>query len=180
MEKILVVSHCILNKASKVKGYNMEEMEEENQLRKELLKEVFDKDIELLQLPCPEFIMYGSKRWGHVKNQFDNPFFRKNCKEILNPIIEQLKEYNNNKDRFQILGIVSVEGSPSCGYNLTCKGSYGGELGGCSNLQEKIESIVMVNEAGVFMEELKILLDKNDLHMDIRTMKDQVTYLKKL
>lgn len=180
MEKILVVSHCILNKASKVKGYNMEEMEEENQLRKELLKEVFDKDIELLQLPCPEFIMYGSKRWGHVKNQFDNPFFRKNCEEILNPIIEQLKEYNNNKDRFQILGIVSVEGSPSCGYNLTCKGNYGGELGGCSNLQEKIESIVMVNEAGVFMEELKILLDKNDLHMDIRTMKDQVTYLKNL
>ena len=180
MEKILVVSHCILNKASKVKGYNMEEMEEENQLRKELLKEVFDKDIELLQLPCPEFIMYGSKRWGHVKNQFDNPFFRKNCKEILNPIIEQLKEYNNSKDRFQILGIVSVEGSPSCGYNLTCKGNYGGELGGCSNLQEKIESIVMVNEAGVFMEELKILLDKNDLHIDIRTMQDQVTYLKKL
>lgn len=180
MEKILVVSHCILNKASKVKSYNMEEMEEENQLRKELLKEVFDKDIELLQLPCPEFIMYGSKRWGHVKNQFDNPLFRKNCKEILNPIIEQLKEYNNNKDRFQILGIVSVEGSPSCGYNLTCKGNYGGELGGCSNLQEKIESIVMVNEAGVFMEELKILLDKNDLHMDIRTMKDQVTYLKNL
>lgn len=180
MEKILVVSHCILNKASKVKGYNMEEMEEENQLRKELLKEVFDKDIELLQLPCPEFIMYGSKRWGHVKNQFDNPFFRKNCEEILNPIIEQLKEYNNNKDRFQILGIVSVEGSPSCGYNLTCKGNYGGELGGCSNLQEKIESIVMVNEAGVFMEELKILLDKNDLHMDIKTMKDQVTYLKNL
>ena len=180
MEKILVVSHCILNKASKVKGYNMEEMEEENKLRKELLKEVFDKDIELLQLPCPEFIMYGSKRWGHVKNQFDNPFFRKNCKEILNPIIEQLKEYNNNKNRFQILGIVSVEGSPSCGYNLTCKGNYGGELGGCSNLQEKIESIVMVNEAGVFMEELKILLDKNNLHIDIRTMKDQVTYLKNL
>ncbi len=180
MEKILVVSHCILNKASKVKGYNMDEMEEENKLRKELLKEVFDKDIELLQLPCPEFIMYGSKRWGHVKNQFDNPFFRRNCKEILNPIIEQLKEYNNNKDRFQILGIVSVEGSPSCGYNLTCKGNYGGELGGCSNLQEKIESIVMVNESGVFMEELKILLDKNNLHIDIRTMKDQVTYLKNL
>lgn len=180
MEKILVVSHCILNKASKVKGYNMDEMEEENKLRKELLKEVFDKDIELLQLPCPEFIMYGSKRWGHVKNQFDNPFFRRNCKEILNPIIEQLKEYNNNKNRFQILGIVSVEGSPSCGYNLTCKGNYGGELGGCSNLQEKIESIVMVNEAGVFMEELKILLDKNNLHIDIRTMKDQVTYLKNL
>lgn len=180
MEKILVVSHCILNQASKVKSYNTEEMEEENKLRKELLKEVFDKGIELLQLPCPEFIMYGSKRWGHVKNQFDNPFFRKNCKEILNPIIEQLKEYNNNKDRFKILGIVSVEGSPSCGYNLTCKGNYGGELGGCSNLQEKIEGIVMVNEAGVFMEELKILLDKNDLHIDIRTMKDQVTYLKNL
>lgn len=88
MKRILVVTHCILNRASKVEGYNIEE----NNLRKELLSEVFKKDIELLQLPCPEFTMYGSKRWGHEKNQFDNPFFKKHCNNLLKPVIEQLIE----------------------------------------------------------------------------------------
>lgn len=180
MEKILVVAHCILNRASKVERYDVEEIQEENQLRKELLKEVLDKDIELLQLPCPEFTMYGSKRWGHVRNQFDNPFYRRNCKEILRPIIEQLSEYYNNKDKYQILGIVAIDGSPSCGYNLTCKGSYGGELGESSYLDEKINSVVMEKEAGVFMDELKILLNKNNLNIEIKTMRDEITHLKKL
>lgn len=180
MEKILVVTHCILNRASKVERYNIEEIQEENQLRKELFKEVLDKDIELLQLPCPEFTMYGSKRWGHVKDQFDNPFYRKNCREILETTVEQLKEYDANKDKFQILGIVAIDGSPSCGYNLTCKGKYGGEVGGCVDLGEKINSIVMEKEAGVFMEELMMLLDKNNLKIEIRTIKDSITYLKNL
>lgn len=180
MEKILVVTHCILNRASKVERYNIEGIKKENQMRKELLKEVLDKDIELLQLPCPEFSMYGSKRWGHVKDQFDNPFFRKHCREILEPIVEQLQEYSANQDKFQVLGIVAIDGSPSCGYNLTCKGNYGGELGGFEDLDEKIGSIVMTKEAGVFMEEFEALLDENDLKIEIRTMKDEITYLKKL
>ena len=180
MEKILVVTHCILNRSSKVERYNIEEIQEENQLRKELLNEVIDKDIELLQLPCPEFTMYGSKRWGHVKDQFYNPFYRKNCREILEALVEQLKEYDANKDKFQILGIVAIDGSPSCGYNLTCKGKYGGEFGVCVDLDEKIDSIVMENEAGVFMEELMMLLDKNNLKIEIRTIKDSITYLKNL
>lgn len=179
MKKILVLTHCILNRASKVERYDEKEIREENELRSELLKEIFEKDIELLQLPCPEFTMYGSKRWGHVKDQFDNPFFRKNCREILNPIIEQLREYDENKEKFKILGIVAIDGSPSCGYNLTCKGEYGGELL-CSHLDEKINSVVMEKEAGVFMEELEILLRKNNLNITIRTMKDQICYLKNL
>ena len=137
MKRILVVMHCILNRASKVKSYNIEEINEENELRKELLKVVFEKDIELLQLPCPEFTMYGAKRWGHVKDQFDNPFFRNHCKNILNPVIDQLIEYYTNKEKFEIVGIVAIDGSPSCGYNFTCKGNYGGELGGCTTLTKK-------------------------------------------
>lgn len=179
MKKILVLTHCILNRASKVESYDEKEIMEENELRSELLKEIFEKDIELLQLPCPEFTMYGSKRWGHVKEQFDNPFFRKNCKEILNPIIEQLSEYNENIEKFKILGIVAIDGSPSCGYNLTCKGEYGGELS-CSHLDEKINSVIMEREVGVFMEELEMLLKENNLNIVIRTMKDQIDYLKNL
>lgn len=61
-----MLTHCILNTASKVKSYNIEEMEQESKFRKELLKEVFYKDTQLLQLPCPEFTLYGSKCWGNV------------------------------------------------------------------------------------------------------------------
>lgn len=180
MKRILVVTHCILNRASKVKSYNIEEINEENELRKELLKVVFEKDIELLQLPCPEFTMYGAKRWGHVKDQFDNPFFRNHCKNILNPVIDQLIEYYTNKEKFEIVGIVAIDGSPSCVYNFTCKGNYGGELGGCTTLNEKIESIILENESGVFMEELKKLLNDNSINIPIRTLKDEITYLKNL
>lgn len=180
MKKILVITHCILNRASKVESYNIEEINQENELRKELLKEVFEKDVELLQLPCPEFTIYGARRWGHVKDQFDNPFFRNHCKNILKPIIEQLIEYYTNKDKFEILGIVAIDGSPSCGYNFTCKGNYGGELGGCISLDKKIDSVVLENELGVFMEELKKILDDNNINIPIRTLKDEITHLKDL
>lgn len=177
MKKILVVAHCILNRASKVERYSIESIDKENDLRKVLLYKVFENDIELLQLPCPEFTMYGSKRWGHVKDQFDNTFFRNHCKNILQPVIEQIIEYYTNKEKFEILGIVAVDGSPSCGYNFTCKGNYGGELGGFKTLNKKIESIVLENESGVFMEELKKLLGENNLNIPIRTLKDEITYL---
>lgn len=177
MKKILVVTHCILNRASKVERYNVESIDKENELRKALLNEVFEQDIEILQLPCPEFTMYGAKRWGHVKNQFDNIFFRKHCKAILQPVIEQIIEYYTNKEKFEIIGIVAIDGSPSCGYNFTCKGDYGGELGGCKLLNEKIKSIALENNPGVFMEELKKLLDENNLNIPIRTLKDEIIYL---
>lgn len=180
MKRILVVTHCILNRASKVERYNIEEINEEDDLRKELLKTVFEKDIELLQLPCPEFTIYGGRRWGHVKDQFDNPFFRSHCKNILKPVIEQLIEYHTNKDKFEIVGIVAIDGSPSCGYNFTCKGNYGGELGGCSSLKDKIKGVTLENESGVFVEELKKLLNDNNLNIAIKTLKDEVDYLKNL
>ncbi len=180
MKKILVVTHCILNRASKVKNLDIQEMNQESALRKNLLKLAIEQDIELLQLPCPEFTMYGSKRWGHVKDQFDNPFFRQHCKSILNPTIEQIKEYYINKDEFEILGIIAIDGSPSCGYNFTCKGDFGGELGSGHELDKKINSVIMKKESGVFIEELIKILDENDINIQIKTLEDGVTYLKNL
>ena len=180
MKKILVVTNFLLNTASKVESYNIEEIQEESKLRKELLKEVFEEDIQLLQLPCPEFTLYGENRWGHVKSQFDNTFFRNHCRQILQPIITQLEEYYRDKEKFKLLDIVAIDGSPSCGYNFTCDGNWGGELAGCPNLIEKIESIKLVEEPGVFMEELEKLLEEKNIKIEIKTLKDEITYLKNL
>lgn len=73
-EKIIFVSHCILNTASKVVLYNQEEIDAEEALRKKFMYKIIDKEIMVVQLPCPEFTLYGARRWGHVSNQFDNPF----------------------------------------------------------------------------------------------------------
>lgn len=72
-KKLLLVSHCILNVRSKIQ-YAVEFETEEERNRKAFLKKVIEEDIQLIQLPCPEFLMYGGRRWGHSSEQFDNPF----------------------------------------------------------------------------------------------------------
>ncbi len=167
MDKILVVSHCILNTSSKVLSYNEAEQKTEAVHRKRLLEYVIENQIQLIQLPCPEFLMYGSRRWGHGKEQFDHPFFREQCREMLETVVMQLKEYASDPERFQLMGVVAIDYSPSCGYHATYQGDWGGELGGCPDLQQKINSLSVVKEPGVFMEELIKLLKEAQLDIPI-------------
>jgi predicted secreted protein len=172
MNQILVVCHCILNIASKVVSYNRDEMSEETANREKLIEYVRKNNIQLLQLPCPEFILYGARRWGHVKDQFNHSFFRKQCRVMLEPIIMQLREYASCPDRFQLLAVIAIDGSPSCGYNLTCKGDWGGELSSCPDIQMKINDLYMADESGVFMEELRIMLDAEHLDIPIKGLSE--------
>ena len=59
MKDLLIVSHCILNHAAKVEQ-DEAELAGEYKIREELLQLVLKKDVQLFQMPCPEFIMYGS------------------------------------------------------------------------------------------------------------------------
>ena len=49
MKKILLVSHCLLNTASKLKGYDIEEIESEEALRRKVLHAAIDQGVQLLQ-----------------------------------------------------------------------------------------------------------------------------------
>lgn len=60
-----------------------------------------EQGIQLVQLPCPEFTLYGPKRWGHTREQFDNPFFREHCRKILSPVLTQMKAYMGPESREQ-------------------------------------------------------------------------------
>lgn len=160
MKKIVFVSHCILNIASKVVMYNQEEMDAEETLRKKFIHLAIDNDIQLIQLPCPEYTMYGAKRWGHVSDQFDNIFFRKHCRKVLEPIIDQLKEYLANEDRFEVLGFIGVDGSPSCGVDYTCRGEWYGSFESRSNLSETLATARFTPGSGVLMSVLKEMLNE--------------------
>ena len=49
---------------------------------------------------------------------------------MLLPIVMQLEEYAAYPDRYDILGVYGINGSPSCGVDYTYDGDWGGELGG--------------------------------------------------
>lgn len=66
-KKLLLVSHCILNVRAKIQ-YAVEFETEEERNRKAFLKKVIEEDIQLMQLPCPEFLMYGGRRWDIPQN----------------------------------------------------------------------------------------------------------------
>ena len=174
MKKILVVSHCILNTASKVEQ-DEKELANEYRLKDQLMHLVLEQNVQLFQLPCPEFIMYGSKRWGHVKDQFEHPHFREQCRKMLKPVIMQLEEYLSHPEKFHVIGIVSVEGSPSCGIRLTCTGDWGGEMD--SDIGAIRDTLSMQEEPGAFMEILNEELKNRSMDVSIITMEEAITAL---
>jgi predicted secreted protein len=162
-QKILFVSHCVLNTAAKVLMYNDEETAREEALRRRFVHAAIDAGVQLIQLPCPEFTLYGSKRWGHTSNQFDNPFFRRHCRQILEAPIMEAEAYMSDPERFELLGFVGIDGSPSCGVDYTCIGPWGGNLSGEKNPAALIADLKLVKNAGVFFDELINILKERKL-----------------
>ena len=182
-KNILIVSHCLLNSCSKVYTNGLD-YEKEMLVRKKLLHYIVENDIELIQLPCPEFIMYGSNRWGHTREQFDNPFFKEKSKEILKDFILEIKEYYQN-ERFNLLGVCGINGSPSCGIDYTCSSDkWYGEFSSNDNLQEVIKSVKCIDGKGVFMEVFQNMLNEEQIKLpfvalDLDNMEKVYELLKK-
>ncbi|MBQ9273150.1 MAG: hypothetical protein IJ227_05485 [Mogibacterium sp.] len=173
MKDILVLSHCILNNAAKV-SQDESLLAEEYEQRKRLLELALDKGVQLLQLPCPEFTLYGSRRFGHVKDQFMHPRFIRESEEMLKPMFDQMEEYSSYPGDFRIIGVISVEGSPSCGSRLTCRADWKGEI--CSLPDEP----VMANEPGVFMEIIIDGIGKRGLDIPVVTMEEAIGIMENL
>ena len=148
--------------------YNQEEIQAEEDLRRKFLKKALDAGVQIVQLPCPEFTLYGAHRWGHVSEQFDNPFFRNHCRKILEPIMEQMEEYLTCGEFFEILGVVGVDGSPSCGVDYTCSADWYGAFDCNPRLPDMLGECKMVKRPAIFMQELIDMLKE-------RGWEDQVT-----
>lgn len=167
--KILLVCHCILNSNAKVEGIS-----QYKGTFKEVLNIVEENHIGIIQLPCPETIMYGIRRWGHVKEQFDTLFYRDNCQDMIKPIVGQVKSYIDAG--YEIIGVLGMDGSPSCGVNVTCSGNWRGELSGNDKLHDIISGLSYIEESGVFMEELKKSFEKNEINIPFIAVDENNVY----
>lgn len=167
--KILLVCHCILNSNSKVEGLSQYEG-----VFKEIIDIINKEGIGIIQLPCPEMIIYGIKRWGHVKEQFDTLFYRDNCREMLKSIVGQVKSYIDAG--YEIVGVLGVDGSPSCGVNLTCSGNWGGELSGNENLEHTIMDLKDIGSSGIFIEELNKYFIEHEIRIPFIAIDERDVY----
>lgn len=164
-KKIAIISHCIINQNSVVKG----EYKDIN-IFFPFIKKLFEENIGILQLPCPETEYYGLRRWGHVKEQFDNCGYRKYLEKIVNSFVDIIKEYINNG--YDIVGIYGIAGSPSCGVNLTCSANWEGEISLYKDKEDIVSRVKMINESGIFMEIFKSVLDKNKINIPFYDVDD--------
>lgn len=164
-KKIAIISHCIINQNSVVKG----EYKDIN-IFFPFIKKLFEENIGILQLPCPETECYGLRRWGHVKEQFDNCGYRQYIEKVINSFLEIMKEYLNNG--YEIIGIYGIAGSPSCGVNLTCSANWEGEISLYKDKEDIVSRVKMINESGIFMEIFKSVLDKNKINIPFYDVDD--------
>ena len=164
--KNFICQPLFFERCGKIKNIKILEAQQSERISKRaFLKQILDSDIELIQLPCPEFLLYGSNRWGHAVSQFDTPFFRKETERMLEPVLMQIEEYLSSPERFELLGIVGIDGSPSCGVHSTYDGDWGGELTGIPDLTESIQTLRKVKHSGIFMEVFQKLLEERCLNV---------------
>lgn len=153
-KKMVLISHCLCNTNSKVCGFSPQSCSEQS-----LLAQLFSKGYGIIQLPCPENRVYGSRRWGQSREQFNNPHFKRECTNMLLPFIDEIKDYLENG--YDVAAVISVLGSPSCGYKASYSNdSYGGELD-FETVESQISSGKVSELSGIFMTELDNLFEEH-------------------
>ena len=145
--KIVALAHCILNANAKVAG-----IAQTPGAIPVIVEGLLRDGVGIVQLPCPEQTYGGCRRWGMTREQYDVPKYRKHCRALLEDVVDQMEDYLRND--YEVLGIVGVDGSPSCGVDRTCVGYPGGEIASMRLLPE----CSIVEGRGVFLECLMSML----------------------
>lgn len=121
--KIIFLSHCCLNQNAKVRGIATYP----GSVRP-LVELLLDNNVGMFQMPCPEMTYIGAMRWGHVKDQYNSPMFRRHCRELAEKVVDQMEEYQ--RSGYQVLGAIMMDGSPVCGLNITPQPAEPGQIFG--------------------------------------------------
>jgi predicted secreted protein len=153
--KIVVLCHCLLNANAKVRPLATYPAALPSTLHAYPAAGRF-------QLPCPETAFRGLNRWGMTREQYDQPAFRRHCRRLLEPCLDQIEALL--RDGCVLQALVGVDGSPSCGMFRTCTGYRGGEISSPStDAAGQVGGLAMVPGHGVFMEELLSMLKERGI-----------------
>ena len=138
--KVIFLAHCFLNTNTRFPGGCAYDG-----ATTPLIKTILECGVGIIQMPCPEYLCLGLEKYkyGEMAPEEMRKCFREKAEEV----IKQIKDYL--EFGFDILGIIGMNPSPSCGVEIT-KGK-GTMLGIDRDTSEK-------EAPGVFIEELMKLL----------------------
>lgn len=105
MKRVVLLSHCVLN-------HLCELPEASSAFRKAILDILQDKNLGMIQLPCPELCYQSLDRTSILPGDAAADQYRHYCKVLLEPVFQNLKQYQ--KHGISLAGIVGIDTSPSC------------------------------------------------------------------
>lgn len=155
-QKIVVTSHCVFNQNSKLEGIaNWPGMINE-------ITELIQKSgCGVLQMACPEMLYEGIGRFDKSYEQYDCSEFRLICHRIAKETVQQISNYQ--KWGYEVCSILAIDGSPSCGFNLTQSApEWRGLVAG-----QHWEKVRYIPKKGILFEELTDFLNTNDTNIPI-------------
>lgn len=119
-KQLVILHHCLLNQNARAKG-----LAKRKGAVEEIVEEAMRNGWGIYQIPCPEVRYLGVDREPQTKTRYDTPGFRILCERIAEEVLGDLMKFVEKG--YEIVGIVGVEGSPSCGVTLTHIGEGEGE-----------------------------------------------------
>lgn len=158
---ILIVPHCILNPATRVKGlaYDRTAAQKLLQISDSIAPHTTIPQ-NIIQLPCPELLYFGDKRWEVTRDQIDIPNYRRFCRRLAIPYADTIRILHRQGRRIHLSGISK---SPSCAVDITTTGYEGGLIKNAN------PEHMHVKGKGIFIQELCSLIEDIEIECkDVR------------
>ena len=154
--KVVVCTHCILNQNAKLEG-----IAGWPGMIEEVITIIGRSGAGILQIPCPEVIYEGIGRFDKSVEQYRCHTFKSLSKTIASGVVDQIENYLSWG--YQVPAILAIDGSPTCGFNLTQSApEWRGRVA-----EMNWKRIHYVPGPGVFMEILRDELKERDIEIPI-------------
>lgn len=127
--KIVLLAHCLVNQNSISDGT----ADFPSQFR-EIIDLIMDNRVGIIQLPCPELLCLGLDRGdpgggarkllkenSRIRSLMESGRPAEKMREQARLIAGQVEEYR--KHGFEVIGIIGINRSPSCGLETTTRGN---------------------------------------------------------
>ena len=121
-EKVAFVCHCVLNQSTRA-WWGAGGARREKGMVSDIVGTLMNHGVGAVQMDCPEFSLYGNPRPPRTRDEYDTPEFRRRCREIAASAcdaMESLQEKGRDP-RVEVVAVVGVENSPSCGVEWTMR-----------------------------------------------------------
>jgi len=153
---VVVVCHCALNQNAKLEG-----IAGWKGVIPEIVNLLVESGAGILQMPCPEMLYEGIGRFDKSYEQYNCTAFQEVCRRIAVDVMDQIQNYL--QWGYKVPVILAIDGSPSCGFNLTQSApEWRGLVAG-----QDWQKVRYISHPGVLFERIQEEMDQRGLSIPV-------------